>query len=321
MNHTKLKPIKIYLLVLPRVHLLDLAAPAQIFTHQALEGLVELHFISTHTDVRSHQGLHLAHMEPLPDSIEPDSWLMLIGTSNLCRYLHEEDYRSSVAWLAGLNGRFGLMAGICSGTILAAQAGLLSGKQCTTHHELISALRNIAPEAQVKEDCIFVRDGNLWSSAGISTGLDLCLQLVADHWGQDKALAISRGLVLYHRRSGSDHQLSFWLEHRNHMQSRIHAVQDLIMAEPGRAWTLAELADRVHLSERHLRRVFNQATGNNLQDYLQRARVELARQLLEQTRLSLQEIAERCGFQAERSLRRTWSRWMQGTPSSYRRIH
>ncbi len=218
---------------------------------------------------------------------------MLIGTSNLCRYIQETDYRQCVNWLAGLEGQFGLMAGICSGTLLAAQAGLLAGKQCTTHHELIGALREFEPNALVKEDCIFVRDGRVWSSAGISTGLDLCLQLVADHWGQDKAVSVARGLVIYQRRSGSDNQLSFWLEHRNHMQSRIHAVQDLIMAEPGREWSLRELADRVCLSERHLRRLFREATGSSLQDYLQQARVELARQLLDQTKLSLQDIAER----------------------------
>ena len=313
------KPRRIYLLVLPRVHLLDLAAPAQIFAHPSLEGRVELHYISTHPEQSSKQGLHLARLEALPETLGADDWLMLIGTSRLNQHLHEAEYQQAIRWLRQINGQYGLLAGICSGTLLAAQAGLLRGRRCTTHHDLTESLRQLADDALVQDDCIFVADGKVWTSAGITTGLDLCLQLVADHWGQDTAVTIAREMVLYQRRSGQETQLSFWLSHRNHIESRIHAVQDLVMASPGYGWTMTELGQRVYLSERHLRRLFQKATGHSLQDYLQQARLELARQLLEQTSLGLEDIAERCGFQAERSLRRSWSRWMSGTPSSYRR--
>lgn len=313
------RPRNLYLLVLPEVHLLDLAAPAQIFAHPALADGVRLRYIAPTTELRAHQGLHLSQLEPLPDSLEGDDWLMLIGASSRCTDPDAPAYRAAEQWLRRVADRFELVAGICSGTLLAARAGLLDGRRCTTHHDLTDILRRLAPKALVQDDCIFVRDGDLWTSAGITTGLDLCLQLVADHWGQEAAVAIARELVLYQRRSGHEAQLSFWLDHRNHLQRRVHAVQDLIMAQPGHDWTQAELAKRVHLSERHLRRLFQQATGISLQDYLQQARLELARQLLEQTRFSLAEIAERCGFQAERSLRRTWARWQPGTPSQYRR--
>ncbi|OZG70109.1 AraC family transcriptional regulator [Hahella sp. CCB-MM4] len=312
-------PVQIYMLVLPRVHLLDLAAPAQIFAHEALQGQAELHYISPSEQQGSHQGLKLADLEPLPEQLPENSWLLLIGTSRLSQHISEPEYQKAISWLHRTGESAALVAGICSGTLLAARAGLLEGKRCTTHHELIEILREMAPRAKVQEDCIFIRDERVWSSAGITTGLDLCLQLVSDFWGHDKALSIARGLVLYQRRSGHEQQLSFWLNHRNHIHSRVHKVQDMIMSAPGHTWTLSELAAKVHLSERHLSRLFSQATGHNLQDYLQQARVELARQLLEQTRLSLDEIAERCGFQAERSLRRTWSRWMPDTPSTYRR--
>ena len=312
-------PRNIYLLVLPRVHLLDLAAPAQIFAHPSLAGRVRLRYISTDTQVGSQQGLQLAQLEPLPAKLAPGDWLMLIGTSRLNQHLHEPAYQQTTKWLRQISGQYALLAGICSGTLLAARAGLLDGLRCTTHHDLTASLRQLAPAALVQDDCIFVADRDIWTSAGITTGLDLCLQLVADHWGQDTAVTIAREMVLYQRRSGHEQQLSFWLSHRNHIQTRIHAVQDKIMARPGQRWTMAELAAQVHLSERHLRRLFQQATGQSLQDYLQQARIELARQLLEQTRLSLADIAERCGFQAERSLRRSWTRWHPGTPGQYRR--
>ncbi len=312
-------PRNIYLLVLPRVHLLDLAAPAQIFAHPSLAGRVRLRYISTQPEVDSQQGLQLARLEPLPAQLGANDWLLLIGTSRLNQHLHEADYQQAIEWLRQCGGQSELLAGICSGTLLAARAGLLDGRRCTTHHDLTDSLRQLAPAALVQDDCIFIADSNVWTSAGITTGLDLCLQLVADHWGQDTAVTIAREMVLYQRRSGHEQQLSFWLNHRNHIQTRIHAVQDQIMAQPGQRWTMAELASQVHLSERHLRRLFQQATGQSLQDYLQQARIELARQLLEQTRLPLADIAERCGFQAERSLRRSWARWQQGTPSRYRR--
>ena len=168
------------------------------------------------------------------------------------------------------------------------------------------------------EDCIFVEDDGIWTSAGITTSMDLCLHLVAEFWGHELAITLSRDLVLYQRRSGQEAQLSFWLQHRNHMQSRIHRLQDKIMQAPGHVWTVTELAAHIHLSERQLRRIFQSATGQTLQDYLQLAKVELAQRLLEQTSLSLEDIAGRCGFSAERSLRRAWGRWRPQTPSEYR---
>lgn len=313
------KPRNIYLLVLPRVHLLDLAAPGQVFAHDQLAGKHQIHYIAPQAELCSAQGLHLHRLQPLPEQIAKDDWLMLIGSQRLYRYFHEPAYQQAVQWLRDHQQQFALLAGICSGTLLAAKAGMLNHKRCTTHHHLIPHLRKLAPQAEVQEDCIFVADQQLWTSAGITTGLDLCLHLVAEYWGHEQASLLSRDMVLYQRRSGHEAQLSFWLQHRNHVQSRVHRVQDRVMNAPGHPWTVAELAASVHLGERHLRRLFRQATGSTLQNYLQQARLELARRLLEQTGLSLDEIAERCGFSAERSFRRSWGRWHESTPGEYRR--
>ncbi len=313
------KPRNIYLLVLPRVHLLDLAAPAQVFAHDLFVDSVRVHYISPRNELYSHQGLSLNHLEQLPARVGKDDWLMLIGSRHLRAHINEPAYQETVQWLRDTHSRFGLVVGICSGSLLAAKAGLLKNKQCTTHHDLIDQLHAMEPEADVREDCIFVADESLWTSAGITTGLDLCIHLVAECWGHEPASLLARDMVLYQRRSGNEAQLSFWLQHRNHVQSRIHQVQDKVMNEPGRAWTVPELAESVCLGERHLRRLFRQATGQTLQDYLQQARLELAQRLLAQTRLSLDDIAGRCGFSAERSLRRSWQRWRGDTPSEYRR--
>lgn len=313
-----IKPRNIYLLVLPRVHLLDLAAPAQIFAHEMFHNQVMLHYIAPETEVHSHQGLHLSQLSPLPKTIGADDWVLIIGSGQLYNYLDEPASLLVTDWVAKAATQCGLIAGICSGTLLAAQAGILDGKRCTTHHDLIPYLKDIAPKALVQEDCIFVSDGPIWTSAGITTSMDLCLHLVSKYWSHESATTLARDLVLYQRRSGHEVQLSFWLQHRNHMQSRVHRLQDFVMESPGYPWTVTELAEKVHLSERQLRRNFQSATGHSLQDYLQWAKLELAQRLLEQTTLSLEDIAQRCGFSAERSLRRTWGRWRPQTPSEYR---
>ena len=313
------RPSNIYLLITPRVHLLDLAAPGQIFTHDSFNGQLNVHYIAPCNHVRAYQGLSINQLQPLPDNIAADDWLILIGSHQIYNHINEPPYQRSIDWLRKMHPHFGLIASICSGTLLAAQANLLAGKRCTTHHNLVPYLRDMAGNAQIQEDCIFVADGQLWTSAGITTGLDLCLQLVAEYWGHERAIRLARDMVLYQRRSGHETQLSFWMQHRNHIQSRIHKVQDMVMASPGHVWRIDELADHVHLSERHLRRLFQDATSVRLQDYLQQAKLELARRLLEHTRLGIDDIAERCGFSAERSLRRAWARWLDGTPASYRR--
>ena len=313
------KPRNIYLLVLPRVHLLDLAAPAQIFAHEVFAGQVAIHYIASEPEVHSHQGLHLSQLSPLPEHIDSNDWVLIIGSGSLYKYLDEPLSTLATNWLAQAATQCGLIAGICSGTLLAAQAGILDGKRCTTHHNLIPHLKDIAPKAVVQEDCIFVSDGPIWTSAGITTSMDLCLHLVSEYWGHESSIALARDLVLYQRRSGHEAQLGFWLQHRNHMQSRVHRLQDLVMESPGHPWTVTELAEKVHLSERQLRRIFQGATGHSLQDYLQWAKLELAQRLLEQTTLPLEDIAQRCGFSAERSLRRTWGRWKPQTPGEYRR--
>jgi transcriptional regulator GlxA family with amidase domain len=115
------RPRKIYLLVLPRVHLLDLAAPGQVFAHDQFAGQVSVHYISPQTELCSAQGLHLEQLEPLPEQIDKDDWLMLIGSKQLHRHLHEAAYRRAIQWLRDKSSEFALVAGICSGTLLAGR--------------------------------------------------------------------------------------------------------------------------------------------------------------------------------------------------------
>lgn len=313
------KPIfrSVHLLVLPEVHLLDLAGPAQVFCSELL-GL-DVRYISPCESLLAAQGLALNQLDALPSTISESSCLVVVGSQHMVEQLNTDAVRHTVAWLKEQAESYSCIAAVCSGSLLLAKAGLLDGLRCTTHHDLIDSLRAVSSKAKVEENSLFVEDGRVLTSAGISTGIDLSLHLVARGFGPAVAQAIARDMVVYQRRAGHSNTQSFWLQHRNHVLHEIHLIQDKIMQSPGEPWRLAQLAADACLSERHFRRRFQQATGETVQEYLQLARLELSRQLLQQTELSIAVVAERCGFADERSLRRLWQLKEGQAPSDYRR--
>jgi transcriptional regulator GlxA family with amidase domain len=170
---------------------------------------------------------------------------------------------------------------ICSGALLAARAGLLGTLRCTTHHELLPALRALAPRAQVVDNRVFLLDGPLASSAGITAGIDLALHLVAEECGEALAASVAEDMVVYLRRSPRDPELSPFLIHRRHLHAAVHRVQDAILAAPERDWDMAALAAVGFVTERHLLRLFLEHAGVSPLGYLQSIRLERARQSLE----------------------------------------
>lgn len=309
-------PDQIDVLLLPGTHVLDMAAPVQVLGHQRLN--TNLRYISPVSSLKCAQGLTVSDLAPLPERIAQSSWLVICGCIDIAKRLNTEPFLAARHWLSSSAHQYKVCIAICSGSVLAGVAGLLDGRRCTTHHELIGLLRLQAPLAHVVEDCLYVEDNHFLTSAGIATGLDLSLHLVSRVWGESIAAAIAREAVLYIRRDGAASQQSFWLQNRNHLQSRIHAVQDRVLADPGSDWNTATLAKVAHMSERHLRREFLEATGMTLQTYLVRARLTLAGQLLRDTRLPIDQIALRAGVGSERTLRRLWQRHEGGTPGQFR---
>lgn len=309
------QPEHLWFLVPPGVHLLDLAGPAQVLTHPQLGG-ARPHYVALSNQLCSAQGLQL-QLEPLPGSLPPRSWLLVIGCHRSAELLRGDCGRELANWLSQLQPQADLTACICSGTLLAASAGLLDGRRCTTHHQLLDQLRELAPRAQIQENRLFTHDGDLWTSAGIASGMDLCLYLVSQYWGHSVANEVARDLVLYHRRSGGDPQLDVRLRHRNHVNQRLHQLQDRILQEPGHPWTVRELAGRAHLSERHLSRLFREHLGLSLKNYLQQVRLAHAEQLLREGGTTVDRVAEAVGYESARQLRRLWQQHHGSPPSSF----
>lgn len=207
---------------------------------------------------------------------------------------------------------------VCGGAFLLAEAGLLSGKRATTHWAGCEALRDGFPEVTVEPDLIFVRDGRVRTSAGVSAGIDLALALVEEDHGSKVARTVARWMVVFLQRPGGQSQFSARLELPVPSESPIRAVVDGIVADPGADHRISELAERAALSERQLSRIFVREAMTTPGRFVERVRVEAARDLLETTSMSVDAVAARCGFGSDETLRRAFVRVVGIKPSEYR---
>lgn len=312
--------MRVFVLLLPGVHLLDLAGPAQVF-HSASEQGAEytVTFCATQSQVRSAQGLMLTDLAPLPQ-VQPSDLILVpgvqIGAVSLLPTLLNPEARD---WLQVSVASGVEIAAICAGALALGEAGLLSGRRCTTHWALTGPLQQRHPRARVLENVLFVQDQGVTTSAGIASGIDLALSLVERHHGPLLTARVARELVVYLRRSGEHAQTSIYLEYRTHLHAGVHRVQDWLIAHPADQATLTDLAAVAGLSARHLTRSFKAATGLTVLDYQHRLRLELARTLLHDPRLTFDAVAARSGFGNARALRRVWHSCF-GAPLSEHRL-
>ncbi|WP_241074306.1 GlxA family transcriptional regulator [Achromobacter insuavis] len=311
--------------VLPRgIVLLDVAGPAEAFrvANKLCPDAFSQHFCGPSTEVESGiPGLHLARIQPLPEILPPEALVIVSGVVGKHIRLDEPEARLIIDWLAARHPADGFtLMTVCAGALFAAAAGLTRQRDCTTHHSCLAQLADLDPSARLHDNRIFVEDGNLVSSAGITAGIDLALHMVARHCGPRVASEVARDMVVYQRRAGTDSALSPWLEHRNHMHPGVHRVQDAVVRNPAAPWSAQTLAEQAHTSARHLTRLFREHAGCTPMDYLYQIRVALARDMLRETRLNLELVAEKSGFGSAQHLRRVWRRFQPQTPSMARTV-
>ena len=287
-------------LLLPEMHLQDLAGPVQVLDEASAHSTgYRFVYCSSSSRIRSAQGLVLSELVPLPEP-RPDDLVLLPGVtaSSLDRLQCPSDWLRSAA-TAGAT-----LAAVCSGAFLLAAAGLLDGRHCTTHWGLVDRLRRLVPRATVLDGRLFVADGNVMTSAGMSSGIDLALAMVEEHHGPLVTARVAREMVVYLRRNGDEQQQSIYLDHRTHLHPGVHRVQDFIVAHSDRKVTLGQLARIAAMSPRNLSRVFHRAAGVTPKQFTTRVRMQVARDLLHDPQRSLSSIAASCGFEDARQLRR-----------------
>jgi transcriptional regulator GlxA family with amidase domain len=320
--------IDVLFVVLPDTLLLDLAGPAEAFrlANQALArrgrpAAFRLRYAGPLAQARSSVGLMLADLEPLPEAFSRPTWTVLLGRPGEAPRLlqRQRAWLSTRQWLvrqmapvlADPASPHRLMT-VCVGALLAADAGLLAGRCCTTHHELLDDLARIAPSAQVQANRVWVEDGALFTSAGITAGIDLALHCIARECGDALAASVAQVMVTATRRHAAAPQLSPLLAFRDHLHPAVHRVQEAIAERPAEAWDADALAAVAHVTPRHLARLFRQHTGLSPRDYVEHVRAALARQALARG-ASAPQAAALAGFSNDRQWRRARGRT---TPAS-----
>ncbi|GIE41163.1 GlxA family transcriptional regulator [Actinoplanes lobatus] len=283
----------------PQVHLLDLAGPAQVFS--TAPGY-RLRYVAEETPVPTWQGVPLGADLTWP-GLTADDLLLVPGW----RDGHGYFAAPTLSRIAEHHARGGTVASVCAGADALGRAGLLDGRRCTTHHDLQDGLARRYPEATVVRDVLYVCDDRVVTSAGIASGIDLALHLVAQRHGPAVAARVAREMVVYGRRNGDERQHSAMLRHRAHLSDVVHRVQDRIDADFAAPLPLADLAAAVGVSERTLTRLFTSATGRTPLRYQQLLRVERAGYLIGHG-ATAESAARAVGFADARMLRRLRSR-------------
>lgn len=265
--------------------------------------------------VRAESGLRLG-TEPLPGDARRIDTIVLAGGSGANAAAADD---TLVGWIRATAPNCRRVATVCSGAFLGAAAGLLRGRRVTTHWARAQELRDTHPDLDVDPDPIYIRDGKVWSSAGVTAGIDLSLAMVQDDLGVDVAQAIARWLVMFLHRPGGQTQYAspVWVPRAE--RSTVRAVQDLVEAAPDGDHRLPALAAAAAMSVRHFSRVFTAEVGESPSRFVERTRVEAARRELETTGDTLDVVAARCGLGSAETLRRVFQRHLAVSPDAYRR--
>ncbi|MHB8241097.1 MAG: GlxA family transcriptional regulator [Solirubrobacteraceae bacterium] len=222
-------------------------------------------------------------------------------------------------WIARASAGARRTASVCTGAFLLARAGLLDGRRASTHWAHAAKLSRQYPNVDVDPDPIFVRDGNIWSSAGVTAGMDLALALVEEDLDRDAALTLARHLVLFLRRPGSQSQFSVTLGSQQPQRESLRDIQSTVLEDVAGVHTVEAMAERAHMSPRHFARAFRLETGITPARYVERVRLEAARRHLEEGSESIAQVARACGFGTPETMRRVFLRALHVGPAEYRR--
>lgn len=316
--------IEVLFVVLPDSLILDWAGPAEALriANQALRARGEaerfrLRFVGPEALARTSVGLPVAGVEPLPRELPRPTWVVLVGMPGDRIDVATPAARATIEWLQHMRPADPLqLVTVCAGALLAAHAGLLRGRRATTHHHHLDELREAAPGCDVVSNRVFVIDGPVASSAGITTGIDLALHLISRECGPGVAAQVAQTMVVALRRGPQDPELSPFLAYRNHIHPVLHRVQDAVGTEPQADWSVPRMAEVGCTSPRHLTRVFVEHAGIAPLEYLRRLRLSVAQAALASGR-NVTQAAELAGFSSDTQLRRAWRHFgLGGTPSA-----
>ena len=298
---------RIIFFVPPSVSIMDLTGPAHVFHGlRNYTDSLEILYCSVVKEVVSTASLSMTNFTDLKkiDPVEGDIIFIPGADYNL---MISDSFKKLMLpfneWLNKANSNKAKIASVCTGAFILGDAGMLTNKIVTTHWRFVDRLQESFPFAKVNKDVLFVKDTNLYSSAGVSTGIDLALFMIEEIYGIKTATEISKELVVYIRRSADNPQESIYLQHRNHIQSDIHKVQDYVIANLNQKMRLSELAKIAYMSERNFTRQFKKTIGVSVLSYINELRKERAVTLMNNSDLTMKKVATEVGLKSSNQLR------------------
>ncbi len=300
-------PTTFAFLVLPHLHLLDLAGPDQAI-HEAIGFGADftITYCGIDSPIQTSAGLNIGKQKHFSEiNLSRGDFLVIPGAR--VKYLLSHDFKANkelFSWinscyLSGIN-----IVSICAGAFVLGYAGLLDQINCTTHFQITEKLKKMFPKAQVKENVLFQEDKRIYTSAGIASGIDLLLHIIEKLKSGHFAHKVARELVIYYRREGLSPQNNIFLQFRNHIHSGIHNAQDYMIENIHLPMSIAELAEVANMSERNFTRIFKQETGCTVLNYRTMIRIEKASTLLNNPDLTRGQIANQVGLKSEKQLLR-----------------
>jgi len=311
----------------PKVEILDLVGPLQVFARasdmytRANPGApsiysVEVVSISSSRSLIANCGVRITADRTFREVRGKIDTLLVAGGDAIEQ---NEINAEAVRWLKRISTRIRRVGSVCTGAMLLARAGLLDGRRATTHWNWCQTLIKRAPRARVERDPIFVRDENVYTSAGVTAGMDLALALVEEDHGSRLALQVARNLVLYLRRPGGQSQFSAALSLQLTDRKPLLELEAWVLDNLQKPLTVPLLAQRLAMSPRNFARVFTKEMKTTPAKFVERLRVEAARRRLEESHNSMETIADECGFGNVNSMRNVFQRTVKIAPGQYRR--
>jgi transcriptional regulator GlxA family with amidase domain len=304
---------KVVIIGPPPVQILDVTGPMEVFCN-APGYDVQIGNPGVENYLLTNRGLSLMGAIPIKEIQGPIDTLVIAGGTGAETGVYDEEF---VSWIAETGARSRRIASICTGAFLLAAAGLLDGKEAVTHWRFCDQLAKEFPKVKVRPEPIFLRDGSVYTSAGITAGIDLSLALVEEDHGHKAALDVARFLVMFLVRPGGQAQFSHMLSRQAVTSQPLRELQVWMLENLRDDLSVDRLAEKIGMSPRHFTRICLKETQMNPGQFVDRMRVEAAQQLIDSSTMGLKEIADQCGFATADSMRRVFLRVLGVTAGEY----
>jgi transcriptional regulator GlxA family with amidase domain len=320
----KFKARKIGIVVFPDVEVLDVTGPYEVFNFANLalknQGLTKDNIYTLKLLAAAPGSITtMSGLKIIADDVygEPNAEFdtLLIPGGGVDKALVNTPL---IDWIKFMSPRVRRLASVCTGSFLLAEAGLLDGCKATTHWHYCAQLANDYPAVQVQPDRIFIKEGHIFTSGGITSGIDLALALLEEDWGRDLALYVARFLVVFLKRPGGQSQYSAYLTNEAGKHNELRELQTWIMTNIDLELSVELLAEHVAMSPRNFARLFVSETGMTPAKFVEMARIDHARHLLETSEYAIESVADKSGFKDPERMRRSFIRQLGVNPQSYR---